>query len=78
MVPLLRQVRVPTLVLGVRSPPDTPDSAGFMHEKERASELVRAIGGPVRFEWIDGIYDVPLQRPKALATRIARWTARAG
>ncbi|HEU4354679.1 MAG TPA: alpha/beta hydrolase, partial [Actinomycetota bacterium] len=34
---LLRRVRVPTLVLGVRSAPGTPDSAGFMHEKERAS-----------------------------------------
>lgn len=70
---LLRRVRVPTLVLGVRSPPDTPDSAGFMHEKERASRVVRAIGGPVRFEWIDGIHDVPLQRPRALASRIARF-----
>lgn len=73
---LLRRVRVPTLVLAVRSPPGTPDSAGFMEEKERASRLVRAIDGPVRFEWIDGIHDVPLQRPRALATRIARFAAR--
>jgi pimeloyl-ACP methyl ester carboxylesterase len=72
---LLRRARVPTLVLGVRSPPGTPDSAGFMHEKERASRLVRAIGGPVRFEWIDGIHDVPLQRPRALASRIARFAS---
>lgn len=70
---LLRRVRVPTLVLAVRSPAGTPDSAGFMHEKERASADVRAIGGPVRFEWIDGIHDVPLQRPRALASRIARF-----
>ncbi len=72
---LLRRLRVRTLVLGVRSPPDTPDSAGFMHEKERASKRVRAIGGPVRFEWIDGIHDVPLQRPRAVASRIARFAA---
>jgi pimeloyl-ACP methyl ester carboxylesterase len=67
---LLRLVRVPTLVLGVRSPPGVPDSAGFMQEKERAAEVVRAIGGHVRFKWIDGIHDVPLQRPEAIARRI--------
>ncbi len=27
---------------------------------------------PVRFEWIDGIHDVPLQRPDAVARRILR------
>jgi hypothetical protein len=26
----------------------------------------------VRFAWIDGIHDVPLQRPAALAGRIVR------
>ena len=70
---LLRDTRVPTLVLAARSAPDTPDSAGFLHEKERASEAVRAIGEPVRFRWIDGIHDVPLQRPAAVASRISRF-----
>ncbi len=70
---LLRDTRVPTLVLAARSAPDTPDSAGFLHEKERASEVVRAIGEPVRFRWIDGIHDVPLQRPAAVASRISRF-----
>ena len=70
---LLRDTRVPTLVLAARSAPDTPDSAGFLHEKERASEEVRAIGEPVRFRWIDGIHDVPLQRPAAVASRISRF-----
>jgi pimeloyl-ACP methyl ester carboxylesterase len=69
---LLRRVRVPTLVLAVRSAPDAAGSAGFMEEKERAAELVRAIGDPVRFEWIDGIHDIPLQRPGAVASRIVR------
>ena len=72
-VALLRRVRVPTLVLGVRSAPEVPDSAGFMQEKERASGVVRAIGEPVRFEWIDGVHDVPLQRPRAVASRIRRF-----
>jgi pimeloyl-ACP methyl ester carboxylesterase len=67
---LLRRVRVPTLVLAVRSVPGTPDSAGFMDDKRRAAGAVKAIGPPVRFEWIDGIHDVPLQRPAAVARRI--------
>jgi pimeloyl-ACP methyl ester carboxylesterase len=69
---LLRRVRVPTLVLAVRSGPEASDSAGFMDEKRRAADVVRAIGGPVRFEWIDGIHDVPLQRPGAVAGRIIK------
>ncbi len=69
---LLRRVRVPTLVLAVRSPPGSTDSAGFLEEKRRAAASVRAIGDPVRFEWIDGIHDVPLQRPAAVARRIVR------
>jgi pimeloyl-ACP methyl ester carboxylesterase len=69
---LLRRVRVPTLVLAVRSRRGAADSAGFADEKESAAAAVRAIGDPVRFEWIEGIHDVPLQRPAAVATRILR------
>jgi pimeloyl-ACP methyl ester carboxylesterase len=68
---LLRRVQLPTLVVAVRSAPGAADSAGFMDEKRRAAEAVRAIGEPVRFAWIDGIHDVPLQRPAAVAARIA-------
>jgi pimeloyl-ACP methyl ester carboxylesterase len=70
---LLRRVRVPTLTLAVRSPRGSTDSAGFMQDKERAAGAVRAIGTPVRFEWIDGIHDIPIQRPRALAGRIRRF-----
>ena len=70
---LLRRVRVPSLVLAVRSKLAGADSAGFMHEKERAAAGVRSIGTPVRFEWIDGIHDIPPQRPEALARRISRF-----
>lgn len=69
---LLRRVGAPTLVLAVRAVPGTPDSAGFLAEKERGAALVRRIGGPVRFEWISGIHDIPLQRPDAVANRILR------
>jgi pimeloyl-ACP methyl ester carboxylesterase len=70
---LLRRVQQPTLVLAVRSAPGEADSAGFMEEKERAAEVVKAIDGAVRFEWIDGIHDVPIQRPDAVAERIQRF-----
>lgn len=68
-IELLRRVRVPTLVLAVRASPGSTDR----HDPDRRSAAaeVRAIGGPVQFEWIDGIHDLPLQRPEALARRIA-------
>jgi pimeloyl-ACP methyl ester carboxylesterase len=72
---LLRRVQVPTLVLAVRTAPGALDSAGFMDDKRRAAEAVREIGSPVRFEWIDGIHDVPLQRPAAVARRIMDMTS---
>ena len=75
---LLRRSPVPTIVLGVRSKDGGPDSAGFTEEKERAASTVRAIGGNVRFAWIEGIHDVPLQRPDALARRIARFAEQLG
>ena len=70
---LLQRVRVPALVLAVRSAPGEADSAGFMEDKERAAEVAKAIDGAVRFEWIDGIHDVPIQRPDAVADRIQRF-----
>jgi pimeloyl-ACP methyl ester carboxylesterase len=68
----LRRVTVPTLVLAARSTPGTSQEAGFLESKRLGSRAVRAIGQPVRFEWIDGIHDLPLQRPGALARRIVR------
>lgn len=69
---LLQGVRVPTLVLAVRSPRGAAEPPGFDEHKRRAARLVRAIGDPVRFEWIDGVHDIPLQRPDAVARRILR------
>jgi pimeloyl-ACP methyl ester carboxylesterase len=70
---LLQRVRQPTLVVAARSAPGEADSAGFMEDKERAAEVVKAIDGAVRFEWIDGIHDIPIQRPDAVAERIQRF-----
>jgi hypothetical protein len=41
--------------------------------KVEAARRVRAIGPTVAFEWIEGIHDLPLQRPDAVARRIARF-----
>lgn len=71
-VGLLRRVRVSTLVLAARSRAGSPDPGGFIESKARAAGSVRSIGDPVRFEWMDGIHDLPLQRPDALARRIVR------
>ena len=70
---LLRRVRVPTLVLAARTRDVAPDQADFARAKADAARHVRAIGSPITFEWIDGIHDVPLQRPEAVARRIARF-----
>ena len=68
---LLRRVRVPTLVLAARTRDVAPDQVDFARAKIDAARRVRAIGSPVAFEWIEGIHDVPLQRPQAVARRIA-------
>jgi pimeloyl-ACP methyl ester carboxylesterase len=70
---LLRRVRVPTLVLVARKRDVASDQADFARAKADAARRVRAIGSPITFEWIEGIHDVPLQRPEAVARRIARF-----
>src|SRR4029453_9847702 len=74
---LLRRVRVPTLVLAARTRDVASDQADFARAKADAARRVRAIGSPITFEWIEGIHDVPLQRPEAVARRIARFAREA-
>jgi pimeloyl-ACP methyl ester carboxylesterase len=77
---LLRLLRVPTLVLGVR-PEATddadPSAAGFLREKERSAAVVRRIGAPLRFAWVEGIHDIPIQRPAVVARRISSFAREA-
>ena len=75
---LLRRVRVPTLVIAARPKNASGADAMFLEAKRAGEAAVRAIGSPVRFEWIEGIHDVPLQRPEALARRIRRFAAEVG
>jgi pimeloyl-ACP methyl ester carboxylesterase len=70
---LLERVRVPTLIVAARSRSAGSAAPGFERDKAIAARRVRTIGPPVSFEWIEGIHDVPLQRPEAVARRIARF-----
>ncbi len=71
---LLRRIRVPTLILATRTTAAGPDATGFVRAKQAAARSIRAIGGNVSFGWIEGIHDVPLQRPEAVARRIAKFS----
>jgi pimeloyl-ACP methyl ester carboxylesterase len=71
---LLRSIRVPALVLAARERPVPPDHLEHERARRLAAAEVRRIGPPVEFEWIDGIHDVPVQRPAAVARRI-EWFA---
>ena len=71
---LLRRIGVPTLILATRSSAARPGAEGFVRAKRAAARSVRAVGGSVSFGWIEGIHDVPLQRPEAVARRIARFS----
>jgi len=70
---LLRRVRVPTLVVATRL--DTMEaSEGTVIAKKAAETTIRQIDGVVRFEWIEGIHDVPLQHPSAVADLVRHFT----
>lgn len=67
---LLRRVHTPTLVLVCRWRDPPPEEAEFVKAKVAAARRAKAIRGPVRVAFMEGIHDVPLQRPAALAARI--------
>ncbi|MFN2544082.1 MAG: alpha/beta fold hydrolase [Actinomycetota bacterium] len=69
---LLRMVRVPTAVVATRRSDAAETDAMFIAAKELGERPVREIGDPVRFEWMEGIHDVPLQRPEAVADLVRR------
>ena len=72
---LLRSVPVPTLVVGTRRTDVRDEDRSFVAAKEAAAEEISRLEGPVRFEWIEGIHDVPLQRPDVVAELIRRFAA---
>jgi pimeloyl-ACP methyl ester carboxylesterase len=71
---LYPRTQIPTLAIMARSS-ETGDP--FAEVKRAAvSDARRASKGrPVRFSWMDGIHDLPLQHPQALAGRVRRFAA---
>ncbi len=70
---LLRRVRVPTLVVATRRDTTEESERMVIAAKEAAETKIRHIDGAVSFAWIEGIHDVPLQHPGAVADLIHRF-----
>jgi pimeloyl-ACP methyl ester carboxylesterase len=66
----LARLSVPTLAVLARRGGD-PD---WDERKRRAAARARRSGAPVRISWLEGIHDIPLQHPHALAGRIERFS----
>jgi pimeloyl-ACP methyl ester carboxylesterase len=64
----LARLSVPTLAVLARGGGD-PE---WDERKRRAVKRVARSGAPVRVSWLEGIHDLPLQHPDALAGRIER------
>jgi pimeloyl-ACP methyl ester carboxylesterase len=72
---LLASLTVPTLILATRRPDPGPGDEAFIAAKQIGELRVREIDGPIRFEWIEGIHDVPLQHPDEVARRVRQFAA---
>jgi pimeloyl-ACP methyl ester carboxylesterase len=66
----LARLSVPTLAVLARGAGD-PD---WDERKRGAAERARRSGAPIRISWLEGIHDLPLQHPVALAGRIERFS----
>jgi pimeloyl-ACP methyl ester carboxylesterase len=67
------RLRVPTLAILAHRGGD-PDWDAAKRASVRSVQRVAA-GRPLTVRWMEGIHDLPLQHPAALATRIDRWAA---
>ena len=63
---LMAEVRCPMLFIPAGSP--SPEDSPKVRSIARAQEVV---GDRARFVWIDGVHDLPVQRPKEVASAIA-------
>jgi hypothetical protein len=66
----LARLSVPTLALLARGTGD----AEWEERKRRAADRAVRSGAPIRISWLEGIHDLPLQHPDALAGRIERFS----
>ena len=66
----LARLSVPTLAVLARGGGD----ADAETHKRGFAERARRSGAPIRVSWLEGIHDLPLQHPAALAGRIERFS----
>ncbi len=71
---LLAGISVPTLMFCARPRPHVMDGERDFYEmKKRAVGEIRRSNPTVKIEWITSIHDIPVDRPRELAERIARF-----
>ena len=71
---LLARIQVPTLMFSARPRPRVMDEERDFYEmKKRSVAQIRRSNAAVKIEWITSIHDIPLDRPRELATRIKRF-----
>jgi len=67
------RVRAPVLIFAARPRPSDDSERDFYEMKKRSIDQIRAASPRVKVEWITSMHDIPLDKPKELATRIARF-----
>jgi pimeloyl-ACP methyl ester carboxylesterase len=71
---LLASLSVPTLMYCARPRAHVADEErGFYEMKKASVARIRGSNPNVKIEWITSIHDIPLDRPRELADRIARF-----
>jgi pimeloyl-ACP methyl ester carboxylesterase len=65
---LMAKVQAPMLFIPAGSP--SPEDSPKVRSIDRAREVV---GDRARFVWIDGVHDLPVQRPVEVAAAIAEF-----
>ncbi|MEX0834322.1 MAG: alpha/beta hydrolase [Actinomycetota bacterium] len=70
---LLRKVRAPILIIAAKTKGAKGMEKRFLEAKQEVVPRIRALG--LRVEWMEGIHDLPLQKPAALARRIRRFAS---
>ncbi len=70
----LARLSVPTLAVLARGSGHSDADAEAEAHKRGFAERARRSGAPIRVSWLDGIHDLPLQHPAALAGRIERFS----
>jgi hypothetical protein len=74
---LLAEIAAPTLMFCARPRRHVMDEERDFYEmKKRSVATVRRSNPNVKIEWVTSIHDIPLDRPRELATRIKRFALR--